>query len=135
VLLCSSVFGSLAEHFAQDHTRALSPRVREKVTQATLASRWHRVELGATRLFQRVRLPSNQKDFILTITIAVACGLLAVSYHSLILFTSKNVIQRATELQGTSRVVWILIVPTAGGLAAGLLIYYFAPDARGSGIP
>ena len=105
------------------------------MTQATLVSRWHRIELGATRLFQRVRLPSNQKDFILTITIAVACGLLAVSYHGLILLISKNVIQRATELQGTSRVVWMLIVPTAGGLAAGLLIYYFAPDARGSGIP
>jgi CIC family chloride channel protein len=29
----------------------------------------------------------------------------------------------------------MLIIPTAGGLAAGLLIYFFAPEARGSGIP
>jgi CIC family chloride channel protein len=105
------------------------------VEQATLLSRWRQFEIGATRLFQRVRLPSNQKYFILTVTIAVACGLLAVSYHGLILLISENVIKRVIGLQGTSRVVWMLVVPTAGGLAAGLLIYYFAPEARGSGIP
>jgi CIC family chloride channel protein len=29
----------------------------------------------------------------------------------------------------------MLVIPVAGGLAAGLLIYYLFPDARGSGIP
>ena len=103
--------------------------------QADRISRWHRVELGATRIFQRLRLPTNQKYFLLTITIAVACGLMAVSYHLLIKLISSNLIERALAMQGTARIVWTLIIPTAGGLAAGLLIYYFAPDARGSGIP
>ena len=98
-------------------------------------SRWHRIELLATRLFQRLRLPTNQKYFVLTITIAVACGLVAVSYHALIRFITANLIERAMALSGPSRVVWMLIIPIAGGLAAGLLIYYFAPEARGSGIP
>jgi len=105
------------------------------VQQADRISRWHRVELGATRIFQRLRLPTNQKYFLLTITIAVACGLMAVSYHLLIKLISSNLIERALAMQGTARIVWTLIIPTAGGLAAGLLIYYFAPDARGSGIP
>ncbi|HXG67392.1 MAG TPA: chloride channel protein [Blastocatellia bacterium] len=103
--------------------------------QREFVSKWHRVEVGATRLFQRLRLPANQKYFLLTVTIAVACGLMAVSYHLLIQFISANLINRALALEGTARVVWTLIIPTAGGLAAGLLIYYFAPEARGSGIP
>jgi CIC family chloride channel protein len=60
---------------------------------------------------------------------------MAVSYHLLIKLISSNLIERALAMQGTARIVWTLIIPTAGGLAAGLLIYYFAPDARGSGIP
>jgi CIC family chloride channel protein len=105
------------------------------VQQAERISRWHRIEIGATRIFQRLRLPANQKYFLLTITIAVACGLVAVSYHLLIKLISSNLIDRATAMEGTARIVWILLIPTMGGLAAGLLIYYFAPDARGSGIP
>ena len=103
--------------------------------QAALTKKWSRIELVATRIFQRLRLPTNQKYFILTITIAVACGLVAVSYHKLIKLISMNLIDRVIAMQGSSRIVWMLIVPTAGGLAAGLLIHFFAPDARGSGIP
>src|SRR5215471_18442610 len=105
------------------------------VERAEIIKKWQRVELGATRIFQRLRLPANQKYFLLTVTIAVACGLMAVSYHLLIKLISANLIERAMALQGSSRTVWMLIIPPAGGLAAGLLIYYFAPEARGSGIP
>lgn len=110
-------------------------RSRIKVEQAQLFRKWHSVEIGATRIFQRLRLPSNQKYFILTITIAVACGLVAVSYHLLIRLMSANLIERAIALQGPARIVWMLVIPTAGGLAAGLLIYFFAREASGSGIP
>jgi CIC family chloride channel protein len=105
------------------------------VQQAQLTKKWYRIELGATRIFQRLRLPTNQKYFILTVTIAVACGLMAVSYHLLIKLISSNLIERAIAIEGPSRAVWMLIIPTAGGLAAGLLIHYLAPEARGSGIP
>jgi chloride channel protein, CIC family len=105
------------------------------VQQAALTKKWNKIELVATRIFHRLRLPANQKYFILTITIAVACGLMAVSYHHLIKLISTNVIDRVIAIQGPSRVIWMLLVPTAGGLAAGLLIYFFAPEARGSGIP
>src|SRR4029079_13807681 len=109
--------------------------VKAKVERAEFMRRWQRVELNATRIFQRLRLPANQKYFVLTITIAIACGLVAVSYHLLIKLISANLIERAIAIEGPSRTIWILIVPTVGGLAAGLLIYYFAPEARGSGIP
>lgn len=103
--------------------------------EAQLVRVWHRVEVGATRIFHRLRLPANQKYFILTITIAVACGLTAVAYHKLIKIFTTNLIERAMQIEGHGRVFWMLAIPIAGGLAAGLLLHFFFPDARGSGIP
>ena len=60
---------------------------------------------------------------------------MAVTYHKLIKLASANMIERAMAIQGPSRVVWMLVIPVVGGLAAGLLLHFFAPDARGSGIP
>ena len=68
--------------------------------QAERIRKWHLVELYATRIFQRLRLPNNQKYFVLTITIAIACGLVAVTYHLLIKLVSANLIERAMAIQG-----------------------------------
>ena len=102
---------------------------------AERATKWYQVELGATRFFQRLRLPTNQKYFILTVTIAIACGLVAVAYHKLIRLASEYMIERALAVQGPSRVFWIFFVTVGGCLLAGLLLHFFFPDARGSGIP
>jgi CIC family chloride channel protein len=95
----------------------------------------NQIEVSATRIFQRLHLPANQKYFLLTLTIAVACGVTAVLYHMLIRFLSTNLIQRAFTYQSTARVIWVFGVTIGGGLVAGLLLYYLAPNARGSGIP
>ena len=79
-----------------------SHSVKAKVERADFIKRWQRVELNATRIFQRLRLPTNQKYFVLTITIAIACGLVAVSYHLLIKLISANLIERAIAIQGPS---------------------------------
>ncbi|HJQ24804.1 MAG TPA: chloride channel protein [Blastocatellia bacterium] len=102
---------------------------------AERATKWYQVELGATRFFQRLRLPANQKYFILTVTIAVACGLMAVTYHKLIRLASEYMIERALAVEGPSRVFWIFFVAIGGSLLAGLLLHFFFPEARGSGIP
>src|SRR5206468_3703388 len=57
------------------------------------------------------------------------------SYHWLIRVVTSQLIERAMAIQGPSRAFWMVAVPTIGGLAAGLLLYRFFPDARGSGIP
>jgi CIC family chloride channel protein len=105
------------------------------VQQTKREKKWYRIELGATRFFQRIHLPPNQKYFILTVTIAIACGITAVLYHLLIRLISANVINRVLAIQGSSKSFWILVVPALGGLVVGLLIHFFFPDARGSGIP
>src|SRR5947207_2643431 len=99
-----------------------------QVQQAERATKWYQIELGATRLFQRVRLPANQKYFILTVTIAIACGLVAVAYHKLIRLASEYMIERALAVQGPSRVFWIFFVTVGGCLLAGLLLHFFFPD-------
>ncbi|MBI3653261.1 MAG: chloride channel protein [Acidobacteria bacterium] len=103
--------------------------------QSERTKKWYKIELGATRIFQRIHLPPNQKNFILTVIIAIACGLMAVTYHLLIKLVSANVIDRVMAIEGSSRPFWMMVVPTLGGLVAGLLIYFFFPEARGSGIP
>ena len=103
--------------------------------QVERATKWYKIELGATRFFHRLRLPTNQKYFILTVTIAIACGLCAVLYHKLIRLASGFMIERALAVEGHSRVFWIFFVSVGGCLLAGLLLYFFFPDARGSGIP
>jgi hypothetical protein len=88
------------------------------VQRAEALTKWQRVEIGATRIFQRIRLPTNQKYFLLTVTIAVACGLAAVSYHVLIKLISANLIERAIALKGKSRIIWMIAVPIHGDTAA-----------------
>src|SRR5258708_14358845 len=121
--------------YALQGREVLDGPIKAKVERPEIIRKWRSVELNATRIFQRLRLPTNQKYFVLTVTIAVACGLVAVSYHWLIRLISANLIERAIAGQGRSHSLWMLIVPTGGGLAAGLLIHYFAPEAPGSGIP
>ena len=120
----------------QSHPQPLRNKNDSEMSQVSERVKKHyQIQLSATRLFQRIRLPANQKYFLLTLTIAVACGIAAVLYHLLINFISANLIQRAFTYQGTARVFWIYGVTIGGGLVAGLLIYFFAPNARGSGIP
>src|SRR5690242_20064637 len=60
---------------------------------------------------------------------------MAVAYHKLIRLASAFMIDRALALEGSSRVFWIFFVTISGCLPAGLLLHFFFPDARGSGIP
>jgi chloride channel protein, CIC family len=83
----------------------------------------------------RVAPTEAQRMLALTIVIGLVCGLAAVAFHEAIRLgesASLSLLQR-----GSSRwwLLWMLILPTAGGLVAGVLLTRFFPDARGSGIP
>jgi len=77
----------------------------------------------------------RQRLFALTLVIGGACGLAAVAFHELIVVVSRLAIDPALAAPGRSWIGWTLLVPTLGGLAAGLLLHYVVPNARGSGIP
>ena len=77
----------------------------------------------------------RQRLFALTVVIGGACGLAAVAFHQLIELVSHFAIDPALAAPGKSWIWWTLLVPTLGGLAAGLVLQFVVPNARGSGIP
>ncbi len=92
--------------------------------------------MRATLAVLRFAPTEAQRLLALTIVVGAGCGLAAVAFHEAI---------RVTEDAGIARVVthrsawtWIpltLLLPTLGGVAAGLILFYLVPNARGSGIP
>jgi CIC family chloride channel protein len=92
----------------------------------SLVDAWRRLRLATTE---------RHKLFVLTVAIGGVCGLAAVAFHLAINLVSRLAIDRALAAPGWSWIPWTLAVPTAGGLAAGLLLHHVVPNARGSGIP
>jgi CIC family chloride channel protein len=86
-------------------------------------------------LLRRAVPNERQRLFALTVVIGGACGLAAVAFHQAIELVSHLAIDPALAAPGHSWIWWTLLVPTLGGLAAGLLLHYLVPNARGSGIP
>ncbi|HEX4945201.1 MAG TPA: chloride channel protein [Blastocatellia bacterium] len=113
--------------------------MRFTVQRAQLRRKWYRIELRATRIIDRLGLPENQKLFLITLIVGAVCGAVAVAFHLLILAMERNII-RHVFLAHERGFNWktaalTLLVPTLGGLLVGLLLQYWVPDARGSGIP
>jgi chloride channel protein, CIC family len=65
----------------------------------------------------------------------VLCGLAAVLFHLLLDYFQSQFIYRAAATPHWWRIPLVLLVPVLGGLLAGAGLYFFVPEARGSGIP
>ena len=95
-----------------------------------------RAALHALRRLLRLCLPrESQHLFALTLVAGVVCGLTAVAFHVAIRTAEELLIDRALTAPGTSWMGWTVLTPTLGGLAAGVLLTWVVPGARGSGIP
>lgn len=97
--------------------------------------RWRRGQIRARRLFNRLPLRESQKLHVLTFLIGGLCGLAAVLFHWLLEFFQAGIIYRVASSAGPFRPLLLIVVPAAGGLLAGAALYFYAPEARGSGIP
>ncbi len=103
--------------------------------RAQIRRRWYRTELRITHFFDRLGLPDNQKLLLVTLLIGGICGAVAVVFHVLIRAAERNIIRHVFLATGWKQVVLTLLVPTLGGLLVGVLLQFWVPDARGSGIP
>jgi len=101
----------------------------------SLARRTHSWSRGAAGLVARTLPLESQRVFALTVILGVLCGLAAVAFHLAIELVSRVAIDKALAAPGRSWIAWTLAVPGAGGIVSGLLLQYFFPSARGSGIP
>ncbi|MFN7946027.1 MAG: chloride channel protein [Blastocatellia bacterium] len=110
----------------------------ERITtehQVVRKALWPRLQVAARRLFNRLPLRERQKIYLLTLLIGGLCGLAAVSFHLLLDFFQAHFIYAAAAVEHWWRWLLVILVPALGGLIAGAGLYFFAPDARGSGIP
>src|SRR5918911_20622 len=96
---------------------------------------WFRLQIRSRRLFNRLPLGDHQKIYLLTLIIGAICGLAAVCFHLLLDLFQQRIIYRAAAIPGGWRIPLLMLIPMIGGLIAGAGLYFYAPEARGSGIP
>ncbi|HJQ22920.1 MAG TPA: chloride channel protein [Blastocatellia bacterium] len=96
---------------------------------------WYRLQIQSRRFFNRLPIREHQKLYLLTLLIGAVCGLAAVCFHLLLDLFQQQIIYRAAAIQGWWRVPLLILIPAVGGLLAGAGLYFYAPEARGSGIP
>jgi chloride channel protein, CIC family len=89
----------------------------------------------ALRVERRFAPTEPQRLFALTVVIGVVCGLSAVAFHFAIALSEKLLFDRAINAPEQLWVFWGIVTPTLGGLAAGVLLKFVFPNARGSGMP
>jgi CIC family chloride channel protein len=97
-----------------------------------------RFRAARTRLlrgFLRLAPTERNRIFILTVVVGGVCGIAAVAFHASIRFASRVLIDRSLSAPGNAWMVWAVVTPTLGAAAAGILLHYVIPNARGSGIP
>jgi CIC family chloride channel protein len=95
---------------------------------------WFRFQVSARRVFNRIPITENQKIYLLTLIIGCVCGLAAVCFHLLLDFFQNHIIYKAVAIPRW-RVPLAILIPAIGGLISGAGLYFYAPRARGSGIP
>ncbi|MDQ3818977.1 MAG: chloride channel protein [Acidobacteriota bacterium] len=97
--------------------------------------KWYRFQVQALKVFNRLPFRDNQKIHVLTLLIGGLCGLAAVLFHLLLDFLQEHIIYRAAAVPGWWMIPLLILIPALGGLIAGAGLYFYAPEARGSGIP
>ena len=108
---------------------------RRDRSDRTTRLNWRRGQIRARQLFNRLPVRESQKLHLLTFLIGGLCGLAAVAFHWLLEFLQNAIIYRAAATPGPWRAPLLILIPVLGGLVAGALLYFYAPEARGSGIP
>jgi CIC family chloride channel protein len=96
---------------------------------------WYEAQVRARKAFNRLPLTEAQKIYILTMLIGALGGLAAVLFHVLLDFFQNHIIYRIAGASSWWHIPGVIIVPAIGGLITGAGLYFWAPEARGSGIP
>jgi chloride channel protein, CIC family len=96
------------------------------------------LSLSAEKIIDRAKMTEHTFMIIVAIIIGLLAGLAAILIRTLI-FEISNL-----SFSGSGTVLeniistpwfWVLLVPVLGGLVVGPLIYFFAPEAKGHGVP
>jgi chloride channel protein, CIC family len=97
-----------------------------------------KISLRTVSYFERLKLTEHTFMIIVAIIIGVLAGFSAIGIRFLIKEISALSFQGVgTYLENviSTSWYWILIIPAIGGLIVGPIIYFFAPEAKGHGVP
>ncbi len=83
----------------------------------------------------RQRFSDSQRFLLLCIVAGVLCGLIGVIFQSSIDFLFAVLIEPYSHSHPSKSWVFLLGLPTLGGLVVGLVLRYVSPSSAGSGIP
>ena len=104
----------------------------------TIQKTFNNVSLKTLALFERLRLSEHTFMIIIAIIIGVLGGFAGIGIRAMILWISEisygagdNFLENVLNTSW----YWILIIPAIGGLIVGPIIYFFAPEAKGHGVP
>jgi CIC family chloride channel protein len=89
-------------------------------------------------LLERAHLSENTFMILIAIIIGVIAGYAAVGIRFLIEeFSHLSYSGNGSVLENITNTPWylLILVPTIGGAIVGPLIYFFAPEAKGHGVP
>ena len=114
---------------------ALHLRKKWRYHRRFFRMRWQAFKIKLLSFSIRLIPKEQQRVFILTLIIGLACGLAAVGFHLTILKSEELLIDSVLRSESVTRWLLIILLPTVGGLLCGFLLSYIAPGARGSGIP
>ncbi|HUT33788.1 MAG TPA: chloride channel protein [Planctomycetota bacterium] len=85
--------------------------------------------------WRRLRTPGVPLGLILAGVVGVGAGLGAVLFRWLIATFQGLFFGGGRELLGFLGQYYVILVPAAGGLLVGLIVNYFAKEAKGHGVP
>jgi len=131
----------ILHHYAMRKPRKSRYRFKPKA-QESRSSRAQKLYLrasrGATDIFGKLKMTDNLIMLVLAIIIGTLAGFGAVGVRALIREISGLCFWGdGTLLENIAAAPWYtkIVIPAIGGLIVGPIIYRFAPEAKGTGVP
>ena len=103
-----------------------------------LKNRYHQISRYFASRFERAKMTEHTFMIIVAIIIGVLAGFSAIGIRWLIKSISELSFSGGNGLLDSIMLTpwyWKILIPVIGGLIVGPLIYFFAPEAKGHGVP
>ncbi|MDP8275252.1 MAG: chloride channel protein, partial [Candidatus Euphemobacter frigidus] len=108
--------------------------MEDQVSSSPKKIRSYRFNRFFLELFSRFRISPVQITFTFSIIIGIAAALGAYVFSYLIHLV-EELCRLESVTHASSLGAWLIIIPALGGLLVGPLIYLFAREAKGHGVP
>lgn len=95
----------------------------------------NKLRSALNRLLDSKRLPESMSIFLTALLVGIGAGLGAVIFRKLISFFQDLFFTKLGGLLQGFQPWYLLIIPALGGLVYGPMIYKFAREAKGHGVP